>query len=506
MKGHRRMIAGLVTIVAAGSLAGPTAAEAADCTLTGSGPEGPTNTSLYQTPDANLEASMLFVDFSDHPAAALPNGPALVNWAASYFNQVSGGRMSLDVHMDTQWRRMSLPASSYTFQTFAGQRAFMAEAATLADSAGFNFSGRQTLYVVAAPTGGVLPNSPAFIAFNNEAIVVDGTRIRWGSSLGDDSHNATDNYGSHVLAHETGHTFGLPDLYTYGANFADAHLNAGAWDLMGWIGPGLGFNAWHRQKLGWLDSSQAICVDGEATATLSPLSAVGGTKMLIAKTSASTAYVAEARAPSGEDAGMCDPGGVVVYEVDANATSGGPSGAGPISVQPSDPANPGDVNGPCAALSNAPFATGQSFTAGPVTVEVLGGTPATGFQVRMTGPSTPTPGPGPGPGPGPTHEAQTGDIASKLRMDGRKRIDAALTCPVAASSCTGTLTLKLAGFGELAGADYSVAPPGGDVALNVGRKERRALGKKFGKRGTAKAKATLAGASGTVTAKVKLVR
>ena len=75
-----------------------------------------------------------------------------------------------------------------------------------------------------------------------------------------------------------------------------------------------------------------VCVDGEATATLSPLASPGGTKMLVSKTSASTAYVAEVRTPAGVDAGMCHPGGVLVYEVDANAASGGPVDDGPIST------------------------------------------------------------------------------------------------------------------------------------------------------------------------------
>jgi M6 family metalloprotease-like protein len=518
MNGQRRRIAGLIAVVVVASLAGPAAAEAADCTLSGSGQEGPTDTSFYQAPDATLEASMLFVEFPGDPAVGGETppettiGPQLRTWAASYLSDVSFGDTALDVQFDNQWLPMSKPANQYTFQTFAGQREFMAEAATLADTAGFDFSGRRTLYVVAAPTGGDLGNSPAFIAFSNEAIVKDGTSIRWGSSLGDDSHIATNNYGSHVLAHETGHTFGLPDLYSYGEPFATAHLNAGAWDLMGWIGPGLGFNGWHRQKLGWLDPAQAVCVDGEATATLSPLASPGGTKMLVSKTSASTAYVAEVRTPVGVDSAMCHPGGVLIYEVDANAASGGAADNGPIFVELAEPGNPGDPNdSACGALQNAPFEPGENFTAGAVTVQVLSGSPAAGYQVRMTGPATPTdPGPADPTDPtgptGPAAGARTGGIEKKLRLDGKKRVIAALTCPAGASACTGTVRLSLSNGKQLASGGYSVAPPGGDVPLKLGRKARKALKKAFGKKDKTKATALLDGADGKVTQKVKLLR
>jgi hypothetical protein len=93
-----------------------------------------------------------------------------------------------------------------------------------------------------------------------------------------------------------------------------------------------------------------------------------------------------------------------------------------------------------------------------------------------------------------------------LHLDGKKRVIAALTCPANASACTGTVTLSLGNGKKLASGAYSVAPPGGDVALKLKRKARKALKKAFGKKDKTKASAVLDGADGAVTQKVKLLR
>src|SRR4051794_36357085 len=133
MKGHRRWIAGLIAVI---GLALPAAADAADCTLTGNGPEtSSTDLSRFQSATGTLKASMIFVDFSDHafdpaenpPDAGAPGPPnighKMVDWAFDYLNSVSGGRLSLDVKMGSQWLHLGQPASHYTFSTFNGQRA-----------------------------------------------------------------------------------------------------------------------------------------------------------------------------------------------------------------------------------------------------------------------------------------------------------------------------------------------------------------------------------------------
>jgi M6 family metalloprotease-like protein len=529
MKGCRRWIAGL--IVFAGMVM-PSVANAADCTLTGSGLEtSATDLSTYQPATGTLKASMIFVDFSDHafdPAedppdypGNLPNPPgighSIVDWASNYFGTVSGGRLSLDVKMDDHWVRMPHPASSYSFQTFPGQKAFIQDAVTAADPT-FDFSGRQTIYVVSAATGpytggGPLPNSPAFIGPDSFGVNTnDGVTIHWGASFGDDVRRPSPDYGAHILAHETSHTFGLPDLYSFGQDFDHQHLNVGAWDRMGWIGPGFGYSGWHSLKLGWLDPSQAVCVDGDATATLTPMSNPGGTKMLISKTDSHTAYVAEVRSSTGVDTGICNEG-VLVYKVDANANTGGAHGAGPIDVELSDPNNPGDPTDQlCGAISNAPFGVDQSFTEGPVTVQVLSGDPATGYTVRMTGvvhsvppDPTPDPTPNPTPNPDPTPTPQTGGIEAKLELNGKRKAVASLTCPAAASACTGKLTLKgRGGLGALGESKYSVAPPGGELTVKIAKSARKTLKNLIRKKGKAKATATLDGPTGTVRQKVKL--
>ena len=504
--------AGLVVAIATGLalLAGAGQAQASDCMLSGPGLEGPTTTTFHQIPGPTLKASMIFVDFSDHPAPGAETppqstiGPQLADPAANYYLAASYDHLELDIKMDDAWVRMPHPSTSYTATTFEGQRAYMADAVTAANNAGFDFSGRQTLYVVGAPTGGTLPNSPAFTADDGNAIVVDGTRIRWGSTLGDDAH-LPGGYGAHVLEHETGHTLGLPDLYRYGApTFDTTHLGVGSWDLMGWIGPGMDMMAWHKLKLGWLEPSEWTCVQGTATADLTPLDDAGhGKKMLVAQTGPATAYVAEVRGPSGLDSGMCDNGGVLIYKVDDNALSGWASGTPPIQVELAHPSDPGDPNGPCAALANAPFGVGpgetSDFAEGDVTVHVASGNPSTGYRVTMTGP-TDDPDP-----PLPGHV--TGAVGPRLQLSGLRKATAQLLCPTDNAGCQGKLTLKLKGGKTLAADRYTVATGGiAELGLKIRRSSKRALRKALGHKQRLGAKVTLDGPSGIHTTKVKLLR
>ena len=384
----------------------PAQADAGPCSLTGSGREGATDTTFFQVPDQTLEAAMIFVDFPNHIAAGGETpphstiGPALTNRATSYMNEVSYGKTQLQVQSGTTWLRMSQNSSAYTTATFAGQRAYMQEAIQLADAAGFDFSGRQTVFVVAAP--GAFPNTAAFHGSAGDGISVDGTNVRWGTTVGDDGRIVDarwPEYGSKVLSHEIGHIFGLPDLYRFAdaATFTLAHLDAGAWDIMGWPGPGLHLVGWHKQKLGWLGPADMVCVNGTSTATISPLDAPGGIKMMVSKTAPGVAYVAEVRRANGMDSEMCEPGGVLIYRVNADGGNGSLNGIPPISVKPVYPDEPGDPSGDCAALSNALFELGpgepSTFSEGAVTIEILSGNPSTGYSVRMTGPNPNPPTP-----------------------------------------------------------------------------------------------------------------
>jgi M6 family metalloprotease-like protein len=399
------------------AMAGPAQADAGACNLSGPGREGPTDTTFFQVPDQTLEAAMIFVDFSNHVASGAetpPNttiGPALANRATTYMNEVSYGNTQLQVDVGTAWLRMSQPSTSYALATFAGQRAYIAEAIQKADTAGFNFAGRQTVIVVAAP--GAFGNSAAFHGAAADGISVDGTNVRWGTTIGDDGRLVDarwPQYGSKVLSHELGHTFGLPDLYRFSAfDFDTQHLDVGSWDIMGWPGPGLHLFGWHKQKLGWLGPSDMICVDGQATANISPLDDAGGIKMMVAKTAPGVAYVAEARRAVGMDSEMCDSGGVLIYRVNANGDNGSfPNGIAPITVKPVYPDEPGNPSGQCAALSNAGWELGpgepDTFSEAGVTVEILSGSPMTGYSVRMSGP---TPSPPPPPTSGGTTTAPT---------------------------------------------------------------------------------------------------
>ena len=428
----RRGILGLIALTF-GSLvlAGPAQADAGACSLTGSGREGATDTTFFQVPDSTLETAMIFVDFPDHPSVGGETppsstiGPTLANRAVSYMNEVSYGETQLQVQMDTTWREIGA-STTYNVSTFFGQQALIADAIDEADDAGFNFSGIQTVIVVMAP--GAFPGTAAFHASAPDGISVDGSNVRWGTTVGDDGRYVDarwPEYGSKVLSHEIGHTFGLPDLYRYADinTFELTHLDAGSWDIMGWTGPGLHLVGWHKQKLGWLGPADMVCVNGTSTATISPLDTPGGIKMMVSKTAPGVAYVAEVRRGMGMDSEMCDSGGVLIYRVNADGGNGSLNGIPPISVKPVYPDEPGNPSGQCAALSNAGWEGAPeptTFSEGPVTVEILSGSPGTSYSVRMTGPN-PNPPPAASGGPTGTRAAALKKCKKKRSAKARKK-------------------------------------------------------------------------------------
>ncbi|MFC7642141.1 hypothetical protein ACFQX6_15085 [Streptosporangium lutulentum] len=140
-------------------------------------------------------------------------------------------------------------------------------------------------------------------------------------------------WGFKVLSHETGHIFGLPDLYAFSG---ETHGYVGGWDVMGLIsGASPRYSGWHSWKLGWIDDKEVACLDaaGQSTVKLSPIeSKGGGTKLAVVRTGPTTAYVAEARRAEGLDSAACSSG-VLIYKVDSAAQTG----AGPMRVMDSTP-------------------------------------------------------------------------------------------------------------------------------------------------------------------------
>jgi M6 family metalloprotease-like protein len=366
-------LAGLVVVVSTASAAPP----AGDCRLPASPTvfnehEGPTDYSRWLEPDGPVPAVVLFVDFPD----ARPmfnertNRRNLLNEAPGRLVTSSYGRASTPLTFDTAWRRMPQPHTAYSGynQSWQGHKDYLQAAITAADGA-VNFRNYKIVYVIAPKSATGLPNSPAFIASPGTGINVDGVEIRHGVTFGQD----IDYWKSKIVNHETGHLFGLPDLYNY-APVPNVHAAVGGWDLMGLIsGPAPDHFAWHKWKMGWLDDPQIACqtATGLTTATLTPLGTSGGVKAHVVRTGPQRAVVVENRQVSPLDVESdCFVPGVLVYVVDSSV--GG--GANPVTVADRTPGS---------ALADCDDATEQLDNATLVDVghEVV----ANGVRVKLTG-------------------------------------------------------------------------------------------------------------------------
>ncbi|ARX81181.1 MULTISPECIES: M6 family metalloprotease domain-containing protein [Streptomyces] len=375
-------------------LAAPTAAEAAtphrpaapaaDCALpgrTGWTDEGhDTDTRQFQRATGTRKVLTLFVDFPDAPATDSTRAYAdQLAPAARWLKQASHGRSRLAVTSLHRWIRMPADSTSYGFErglTFEAHEKYVRDAVAAADPHA-DFSRYDMVHVVPTRAAAAITFSPTYLFDpGTSGVSADGRRVKWGVTFGQDLWR----WGHKVAAHETGHTFGLPDLYAF---TGDTHRYTGGWDVMGDIaGRAPQYLGWHSWKLGWIRDRQVACLPGAGrrTVRLTSVERGGGTQIAVLRTGETTAYVAESRRAEGHDRNACSTG-VLIYKVD----SATPTGEGPVRVMNAAPATtppPG-----CTPLDLAAHTPGQTFTdpdAG-ARITVIGGGKG-GDTVRLSSP------------------------------------------------------------------------------------------------------------------------
>jgi M6 family metalloprotease-like protein len=319
----------------------PAASAASSCALAGergadSDNAGPTDYRHYLRPRGPIDVTVIFADFSDAPGDATSTQQlydSTVPAADTYLRTASRNRVRLRTAAHHLWLRMPQPSSAYGFegdQTAEQHVRYFADAVAAADPH-VDFGNTDVVFVF-SPPGAAIPVSPTATPGRADGFArADGQSLGFGVSFGNDLYEAglpDVPYASHVAAHELLHTFGLPDLYRSGAPFSRAHLDIGAWDLMGWIGPGFGLTTWHLRKLGWLSSRNVTCLKRgrtrrarQITTTLRPVGSRGGRQALVIPLSRTRAWVVESRQRIGLDSGICRPG-VLVYKVDSARETG----------------------------------------------------------------------------------------------------------------------------------------------------------------------------------------
>ena len=122
------------------------------------------------------------------------------------------------------------------------------------------------------------------------------------------------------ISHETGHLFGLHDLYV-----SPGEAVYGSWDLMSdnWSDTAIEINAWNRYLLGWVNDSQITCIgfseldSAGVTASLEPIERISDlNKAVVVRLSDTKVLVIESRRNEGLDKLTTSQEGTLVYTVD----------------------------------------------------------------------------------------------------------------------------------------------------------------------------------------------
>ena len=246
-----------------------------------------------------------------------------------YYQKVSSGKVSFQIEILADYVHLPFESTKHNLGAWNGgnPNSYWEEAITAADQY-VDYSKFDVVYVL-SPTN-ILSSSIAYgPAFPKLVVTADGD-IKNGTFSGADAYQNFPGASWKWIAHETGHLFGLHDLYT----IPPQAQTFGSWDLMSlnWSKKAIELSSWNRYISGWLGENQIECLSPEDVQTkerevqLTPLvEQKSGIKATFVKLSPTRVLVAEFRRTGGLDVIPSNEEGVLVYtvEMDTETIKGG---------------------------------------------------------------------------------------------------------------------------------------------------------------------------------------
>jgi M6 family metalloprotease-like protein len=328
------------------------------------------------TSNGVINAVVIGVDFPDVPGVGLPatEFKEMTNGMQVFYKKMSENRVSFNFTFSDKFVRMPFESTKYELGKWSGGDPLGYLNALIANTDGeIDFSKYDVAYFLTPRT---IPISSIAYgpAFPIDVQTKDGV-LKNSTFSGGDAYQRIPGSDWKWMSHETGHLFGLHDLYTA----QTLKPTFGTWDLMAqnWSTTAIELTSWNRYIQGWLTDRQIKCLDksnfSKTELVLSPIERVDlNLKAIMVKLSNSKILVIESRRSEGLDFLNAQEAGVLVYTVDMAVMSQ----QGGWKTQRSK-------NSILADYSDATLKTYDSIVVDGITIEVLS-QDFTGDKVRIS--------------------------------------------------------------------------------------------------------------------------